>query len=83
MSIPTPKPLHVDFSPVLNCRGYNYIGGGGEEGDTGHNIFKSVCVGGGGGGGSHNKLELSVFKKSIIKWGGGGGGGGHNNMRGF
>ena len=46
------------------------------EGDTGHNVFKSVCVcacGEWGGGGSYNKLELSVFKKSIIKWGGGGG----------
>ena len=52
MSIPTPNPLHVDFSTVLNCRGYNYIagggGGGGEEGDTGHNVFKSVCVARGG-----------------------------------
>ena len=75
MSIPTPKPLHVDFSPVLNCRGSNYIEGrGGEEGDTGHNVFKRVC---GEGGGSHNQLELSVFKKSIIKWGV------HNIMRGF
>ena len=59
MAIPTPKPLHVDFSPVLNCRGSNYIGGGGGGGDTGH-----------------NKLELSVFKKGIIKWEGGGGDGG-------
>ena len=39
-------------------------------------MFSKVCV----GRGSHNKLELSVFKKSIIKWGGGGV---HNNMRGF
>ena len=30
-------------------------------------MFSKVCV----GRGSHNKLELSVFKKSIIKWGGG------------
>ena len=38
-------------------------------------MFSKVCV----GRGSHNKLELSVFKKSIIKRGGGV----HNNMRGF
>ena len=70
MSIPTPKPLHVDFSTVLNCRGYNYIGGGGGRRVTQVIMFSKVCV----GRGSHNKLELSVFKKSIIKWGGGGGG---------
>ena len=37
-----------------------------------------MCVwgGGGGGGGGHNKLELSAFKKSIIKWGEEGGGAG-------
>ena len=50
--------------------------GGGGEGDTGHTVFKSVCACGEGVGGSHNLLELSVFKKSIVKWGGGGGGGG-------
>ena len=77
MSIPTPKPLHVDFSPVLNCSGLITWGGGGRR-VTQVIMFSKVCV---WGGGSHNKLELSVFKKSIIKWGGGGGGG--NNMRGF
>ena len=41
-------------------------------------MFSKVCV---WGGGSHNKLELSVFKRSI--GGGGGGGGVHNDMGGF
>ena len=38
------KPLHVDFSSMLNCKGSNYIGGGV---DTGHHFFKSVCGWGG------------------------------------
>ena len=45
MSIPTTKPLHVDFSPVPNCRGSNYIGGGGGGGGVTQVImFSKVCV---------------------------------------
>ena len=64
MSIPSPKPLYVDFSPVLNCMGSNYIGGGGGgEGDTDHNVFKSVCGGGGGGGEVHNNMRRFCEKE--------------------
>ena len=44
MSIPTPKPLHVDFSPVLNCRGSNYIRGGGRRRVAQVIMFSKVCV---------------------------------------
>ena len=54
------KPLHVEFSSLLNCRGSNYIGG--------LHFFSKVyvCLGGGGGEGRGDMEIYQTFHVFIL-----------------